>query len=394
VAASHTASHTAPHTAPHARPGVTVEPADSRAQIEEFIRFPFALYRGEPHWVPPLLQERRDFLNPQKNPVYEYSKLQPFLARRDGRVAGTVVAIRNERYGQFHADERNVGFFGLYECADDPEVSQALLAAAAGWLAGEGFGVMRGPVNVTTNDVLGLLVEGFDDDPALLMPYNPRYYEAQLESFGLRKSKDLLAFEAIPKECAGKLDAIAEKLLERGRCTLRPVNLKRFHDELEFVRRCYNEAWKDNWGFVPWTDRELEFLAKELKPMVDPRMTFVGEIGGEPAAIAISIPDANEGLKLAKGRLFPTGLLKILWRVKVRGCDRVRTVAFGVMPQYRRLGLETVMIQRSIQSALAVGFTRAELSWILEDNQSMLRPLRRLPVRRSKVYRIYDRPIP
>jgi len=372
---------------------VTIEPAESRAQIEEFIRFPFGLYRDEPHWVPPLLMERRDFLNPKKNPVYEYSRLQLLLARQDRRVVGTIAAIRNDRYGQFHEAERNVGFFGLYECIDSPEVSHALLGAAAAWLAEQGFGVMRGPVNVTTNDVLGLLVEGFDDDPALLMPYNPRYYEAQLESFGLRKSKDLLAFEAIPDQCVGKLDAIAEKLLERGRCTLRPVNLSRFHEELEFVRRCYNEAWKDNWGFVPWTDRELEFLAKELKPLIDPRLTFVGEIGGEPAAISISIPDANEGLKLARGRLFPFGLLKLLWRVKVRGCDRVRTAALGVLPQHRRLGLEAVMIQRSVRSSYEIGFARAEMGWILEDNEPMLRALQRITVRRSKVFRIYDRPL-
>jgi len=380
--------------APATSQGLTIEPAETPAQIEAFIRFPFELYRGYPHWVPPLLMERRDFLNPRKNPLYEYAKVRTFLARRDGRVVGTIAAVRNDRYGQYHGDERGVGFFGLYECIDDPEVAHALLGAAAAWLGEQGFNVMRGPVNLTTNDVVGLLVDGFDDDPVLLMPYNPPYYAAQMESFGLRKCKDLLAFEATVAQSTGKLDEIADRLLARGRCTIRPVNLSKFRDELEFVRHCYNEAWKDNWGFVPWTDRELEFLAKELKPLVDPRLSFVGEVDGKPAGISISIPDANEGLKLAQGRLFPTGLLKLLWRVKVRRCRRVRTVALGVLPEHRRLGLETILIQRTIRNSGQLGYFGGELGWILEDNEAMLRPLRRLGARQTKVFRVYDRPIP
>jgi hypothetical protein len=274
---------------------VTVEPAVSPAQIEAFIRFPFELYRDDPHWVPPLLLERRAFLDPRKNPVFEYADVQPFVARRGGRVAGV------------------------------------LLDAAAAWLSARGLSAMRGPVNLTTNDVLGLLVDGFDDDPAVMMPFNPRYYPRQFERLGLRKAKDLVACEITADGCEGRLDDLVEKLLSRGRCTTRPVDLKHFREELEFVRRCYNEAWKDNWGFVPWTDRELAFVAKELKPLVDPRLTFVGEIDGEPAGISISIPDVTEALKLTGGRLFPTGLLRILWTLKVRGCRRVRTAALGVL---------------------------------------------------------------
>src|SRR5258706_5010925 len=192
--------------APATSQALTIEPAETPAQIEAFIRFPFELYRGYPHWVPPLLMERRDFLNPKKNPLYEYAQVRPLLARRDGRVVGTIAAVRNDRYGQYHTDERGVGFFGLYECIDNPEVAHALLGAAAAWLGEQGFNVMRGPVNLTTNDVVGLLVDGFDDDPVLLMPYNPPYYAAQLESFGLRKCKDLLAFEATVAQSTGKLD--------------------------------------------------------------------------------------------------------------------------------------------------------------------------------------------
>jgi GNAT superfamily N-acetyltransferase len=372
-------------------PALRVEPVETPAHVEAFIRFPFELYRPYPRWVPPLLLERRDFLNPRRNPVYEYAHVQPFIARADGRVVGTVVAVRNDRYGQFHPDETHVGFFGLYECVDDPEVSRALLETAAAWLREQGKTVMRGPANLTTNDVLGLVVDGFDDEPAVMMPYNPPYYADQFESFGLSKVKDLFALEMTSADWTGQLDKVVVKLIARGPCTIRPLNRSRWREELEFVRHCYNEAWAGNWGFVPWTDRELEFIAKELKRLVDPRLTFFAEVGGEPAGISISIPDANEALKLARGRLFPLGLLKVIWKLKVAGCRRLRTAVLGVLPAYRRKGVEAILIQRTIRDGLALGYTRAELGWILEDNEPMLRPLQKLGARRTKVFRVYDR---
>ncbi len=370
---------------------VTVKPAAAPAEIEAFIRFPFSLYRDDPHWVPPLLMERRAFLDPRKNPVYEYAKIQPFLAFRDGRVVGTVAAVRNDRFHRFHPEEADVGFFGLYESVNDPEVSHALLSTVATWLSKEGLRVMRGPTNLTTNDVLGLLIEGFDDDPAILMPYNPPYYASQFESFGLVKAKDLYALDVADGAYRARFDRLVREILQRGHCTLRPVNLKRWSEEIEFVRRCYNEAWAHNWGFVPWTDREMEAIARELKPLVDRRLAFVGEVDGERAGIAIAIPDANEGLKLARGRLFPFGLLKLLWKIKFRKCSRLRVMALGILPKYRRLGLDAVFVHRIIQNGLRIGYPHAEVGWILEDNEAMLRPLRHVDARRTKVYRVYDR---
>jgi GNAT superfamily N-acetyltransferase len=370
---------------------LTVAPAVTAGDVEQYIRFPFELYRAFPHWVPPLLTERRDFLDPRKNPVYEYAEIQPFLARRDGRVVGTITALRSSRYGEFHAAERGVGFFGLYECEPDPEASLALCSAAADWLRARGMSVMRGPANFTTNDVLGLLVEGFDDDPAILMPYNPPYYAEQFAAFGLSKVKDLFALELRADEYAGQLDGPAEKLLARGRVAVRQVDLRHWREELEFVRRCYNEAWARNWGFVPWTDRELAAIAKELKPLIDPRLALVGEVDGEQAAISIAVPDANEALKLAQGRLFPLGLAKILWRVKVAGCRRMRVMALGVLPKYRRLGLDGLLVQRIIRNGIPLGYERAEAGWILEDNEAMLRLIERIHARRTKVYRVFDK---
>jgi GNAT superfamily N-acetyltransferase len=368
-----------------------VEAVETPAHIEAFIRFPFELYRRDARWVPPLLIERRNFLNPRRNPVYEYADVQPFIARSGGHVVGTVAAVRNDRYGQFHPDETHVGFFGLYECVTDPEVSRALLDTAAAWLRTQGKTLMRGPANLTTNDILGLMIEGFEDEPAVMMPYNPRYYADHFELFGLGKVKDLFALEMTAADWTGQLDDVVAKLISRSRCTIRPVDLERWSEELQLVRHCYNEAWAGNWGFVPWTDRELGFITKELKRLVDPRLALVAEVDGEPAGIAISIPDANEALKLARGRLFPLGLLKLIWKLKVVGCSRFRTAVLGVVPAFRRKGIEGILIQRTIRNGLALGYTRAELGWILEDNEPMLRPLQKRGARRTKVFRVYDR---
>ncbi len=368
-----------------------VQAVGSRAELEGFIRFPFRLLRDEPHWVPPLLMERRDFFDPGKNPLYEYAQVQPFAALRAGEVVGTIVAVRNGRYGQFHPEDAHVGFFGCFDCVPEQAVADALFGAAGAWLKERGMGVMRGPVNLTTNDVVGLLVDGFQDDPAIMMPYNPPSYAGQFEAAGFRKAKDLFAFTLTIQEYRGQLDHVSAKLAERGGIRIRPVDLGRWKDELEFVRSCYNEAWANNWGFVPWTDRELDFIARELKPLIDPRLAFMCEVNGVPAGFAISVPDANEAIKRARGRLFPFGLLKLLWKLKVEKCSRIRTIAMGVLPRYRRRGLDAFLVHHLIQGATGMGYSTGEMGWVLEDNVPMLSALDQIKARRTKTYRVYDR---
>lgn len=368
-----------------------IQPVSGPADVEAYIRFPFRLYEGSPHWCAPLLLERREFLDPRKNPVFEYAKIQLFLALRGTEVVGTIAAINNSRYGEFHPEEKHVGFFGLFECIQDKAVADALYAAAGEWLKGEGKSVMRGPVNFTTNDVVGLLVDGFDEDPSIMMSYNNPYYDGLFAAAGFTKAKDVFAYELSVKVYDGRLDELAARLAKRGRVQVRPIDLKRWKEELEFVRYCYNLAWAKNWGFVPWTDRELEFIAKELKPLADPRLAFVAEVDGKPAGIMITIPDANQALKLAKGKLFPFGLLKILWQLKVKKVSRLRTMALGVLPEHRRLGIAAILIQRLSQNARVMGYKGSELSWILEDNEGLLGPLRQIGAWRTKTYRVYDR---
>lgn len=372
---------------------IRIQKVSTPQDVETFIRFPFRLYQEASHWVPPLLMERRDFLNPERNPVFEYAKIQPFLAFRGHEPVGTLAAVLNERYGQYHPEEQHVGFFGLYECIEDQAVSEALFAAAEAWLSEGGKRVMRGPVNLTTNDVVGLLIDGFHDDPTVMMPYNPPYYAQQFEAAGFAKAKDLYAFSHGKGEYSGQFHRVSAKLQQRSRFKIRPVDMGRWHEELEFVRQCYNTSWAGNWGFVPWTDRELAFLAKELKPLIDPRLALVGEVDGKPVGFMISIPDANEALKLAKGKLFPLGLLKMLWKIKVQKCSRLRTIAMGILPEYQRRGFDAFLVHQSIHNAMELGYSGSEMGWILEDNEPMLAALRKLGSRQTKTYRVYDRRI-
>jgi GNAT superfamily N-acetyltransferase len=361
--------------------------------IEAFIKFPFRLYRREPHWVPPLIMERREFFHPRKNPVFEYAQVQLFTALRRGTVVGTIAAIQNERYCRYHPEDEQVGFFGIFECEPDQAVANALFNAAADWLKQHGKRVMRGPVNLTTNDVVGLLVDGFEDDPTVMMPYNPPYYAEQLEAAGFTKAKDLFAFSLTTGEYHGRLERVAARLAQGGRFRIRPVDMKQWKAELEFVRSCYNSAWARNWGFVPWTDRELAAIAKELKPLVDPRLAFMAEVDGGPAGFLIAVPDANQAIKLAQGRLFPFGLLRILWKLKVAKCSRLRTMAMGVLPQYRKRGLDALLVHHLIENAPRLGYHSSEMGWVLEDNRPMLDALEQIQAYRTKTYRVYDRVI-
>jgi len=225
------------------------------------------------------------------------------------------------------------------------------------------------------------------------MPYNPAYYGGQFEAAGFAKAKDLYAYYLARADCADRLTAVAKRLERNGKVRLRPLDMKRWRQELDFVRETYNIAWAKNWGFVPWTDREVEFIAKVLKPLVDTNFAFVGEVDGVPAGFIVSIPDANEALKLAKGKLLPTGLLKILWKLKVTGCSSLRTIIMGVLPEHRRKGLDLLMIHHTILNSGPAGYRGSEVGWILEDNLALLSPLQQLGAQRTKTYRVYDRPV-
>jgi GNAT superfamily N-acetyltransferase len=373
---------------------VQVTPVRSDGERTAFIRLPYTLYRGDPHWVPPLEMERRDFLDPRKNPFFEFAEVELFLARREGEVVGRIAAVKDPRYNEFHGTRW--GFFGLFECVNDAGVARALLEEAAHWLRPKGFDTLVGPVSFSTNYECGLLVEGFDTPPAILMAYNPPHYARLLESCGLTKAKDLWAWElsssAQPPE---KVVRIAEKIRQREGITVRPVNLKDFDAEVKRIKAIYNSAWERNWGFVPMTDREFYHLVSELKQIFVPELALMAEVKGEVVAFTLTVPDANQALKAAGGRLttygLPIGLIRML--LAARRIHWLRLIALGIKEGYRRRGLDAILYLDTLRKAKELGYTGGEISWTLEDNHLVNRAIESMGGKRTKAYRVYQRPL-
>lgn len=382
--------------------------ADDRNRL---IKFQFRLYRDDPYWTPPLVADRRKFLDPQHNPSFEYLRVAYFVAETSkgpgnltaGVITGSgseqdvgmVAAIFNPRHNEIHED--TVGFFGFFECVNNQAVADALLDAAAEWLRGQGCSAMRGPLSFTMTDEVGVLVDGFNDAPRILMPYNQPYYPEMLEAWGLAAEMDLYAYhfdlEALfggdPDNLPAKLVRVAEKLKQRGKLTIHKLDMKQFDAEVEKLKGIYNSAWEKNWGAVGVTDHELAHYAKEMKPVLDPDLAFFVEIDGKPVGVALSLPDANLVLKKMNGHLFPFGFIQALrYQNKIQW---VRVWALGVLPDYRHLGVDAVMIYETALAAMRKGMKHIECSWILANNIDMRRPIENLGGKVYKTYRVYQR---
>ncbi|HSP77889.1 MAG TPA: N-acetyltransferase, partial [Myxococcaceae bacterium] len=359
-----------------------------------FIRFPYTIYQGDPNWVPPLEMERRDFIDPRKHPFFEFGEVELYLARREGQVVGRIAAVNNPRYNEFHGT--HVGFFGLFECVNDSGVARALFEAAASWLRAKGFSSVIGPMSYSTNYEVGTLIEGYDTPPAVLMAYNPPYYATLIEACGFSKAKDLYAWELSSSvEPPEKVVRVAEKIRQREGVNVRPVDLRQFDAEVARVKAIYNEAWERNWGFVPMTEGEFDHLAKDLKQMVRPELALLAEVKGEPVAFALTIPDANEAIKAANGRLtrfgLPIGLVKLL--LASRRIRRLRLILLGTKEGYRRRGLDAILYLDTLRKARQLGYEGGEISWTLEDNHLVNRAIESMGGQHSKTYRVYEKPL-
>ncbi|WP_372241146.1 N-acetyltransferase, partial [Corallococcus terminator] len=373
---------------------VQVTPVRGAADRTAFIRLPYALYRDDPNWVPPLEMERKDFLDPKKNPFFDYAEVELFLARRGTEVVGRVAAIKNPRHMEVHGTKE--GFFGLFECVNDAGIARGLLDAASAWLKARGIDRVLGPANFSSNQDWGLLVEGFDTPPALMMPYNPTYYLGLLETCGFTKAKDLWAYElSSSAEPPEKVARIAEKIRQREGVTVRPVNLKDFPAEVARIKEIYNSAWEKNWGFIPFTEREFDHMAKEMKAIVRPELVLIAEVKGEPVAFSMTLPDANPAFKAANGRLttfgLPIGLAKLV--LASRRLKRLRLLTLGIKEGYRRRGLDAILYLDTLRTAKALGYTGGEISWTLEDNHLVNRAIESMGGQRSKTYRVFQRPV-
>jgi GNAT superfamily N-acetyltransferase len=371
---------------------VQIAPVRGASDREAFIRFPYALYRHDPHWVPPLEMERKDFLDPKKNPWFEFGEVELFLARRGGEVVGRIAAVKDPRYNEYHGT--TWGFFGLFDCVNEAGIARGLFDAACAWLKARGFTQVLGPASFSSNYEFGMLVEGFDSSPAVMMPYNPGYYPGLLEACGFHKAKDLFAFElsasATPPE---KVVRIAEKMRKREGITVRPVRMQELAKEIALIKDIYNAAWERNWGFVPMTEHEFDHLARELKAIVRPELVLIAEVKGEPVAFSMTLPDANFALKAAGGRLtrygLPIGLAKLV--LASRRIERLRLITLGIKEGYRRRGLDAILYLDTLRTAHRLGYRGGEISWTLEDNHLVNRAIESMGGQRSKTYRIYEK---
>lgn len=372
---------------------IEISEVTSPRERDVFIKFPWRIYKNDPAWVPPLILERKEFLDRKKHPFYLHGDAQLFLARRDGEVVGRIMASDDPNYNALH--EANVGCFGLFECVDDREVAAALFAAADDWLRKKGRTEVMGPIDYSTNYVCALLIDGFQYPPTLLTSHNPPYYAGLIESCGFRKAKDWYAwwFSEFPAP-AERLRKIALARSRKQGVTIRPINLKKVAEESQRIRTIYNQAWEKNWGFVPFTEPEIEHMAKEMKPLINPRAMLMAEAGGEPVGFVIGVPDINVAFRQINGRLFwfglPIGLLKLLYyKLKIR---TGRLVALGVVEKYRRAGVAETLVLQLMDEAFKLGFT-GELSMTLEDNVMVNRFIEAMGARRYKTFRIYQRGI-
>jgi GNAT superfamily N-acetyltransferase len=371
---------------------VEVRLAQSRADRRAFVRFPWKVYPGRyPAWVPPLLSEEKKRVDPEKNPFFGHAEVELFLAVRDGRVVGRIAAIANSIHNEFHEDK--VGFFGMFESVDDPQVADALLDAAAEWVRSRGFDALRGPMNFSTNEDCGLLIDNFEDPPVVMMPYNPPYYAGLFEGWGLAKVKDLLAYKITDDEFDLPRFEKLQRMVQRSGVDIRVrgLDMRKFDEEVDLVRKLYNSAWEKNWGFVPMTDAEVDHMAQQLKPVVDPDLVLFGEIDGQPAGFALSLPDINQAIRHCDGRLFPFGLFKLLWYM--RRIDGIRIITLGIKEEYRRTGLASLFYLETFKRGTRKGHSWGESSWVLEDNRDMLGGLEKMRFWPYKTYRVYDKPL-
>jgi len=367
---------------------IEIKTVISKKEFNQFLKFPWKIYKNDKNWVPPLLMEKKEILNKKKNPFFDDAEMELFLAFRDKEIVGRIAAIKNDAHNKVHNE--NIGFFGFFECINDQDVANELLNTAKSWLKEKGLNAMRGPANPSSNDEYALLIDGFDDPPRIMMTYNPKYYMDLLDNYGLKKAKDLLAFRIDNAKLLGheKLVRVAEYAKKRAGLTIRSINMKDFKAELENVKYIYNKAWSPNWGFVPMTEAEIDSLAKNLKPLIEPNIVYFGEIDGKIIGFALGMLDYNQIFINMNGRLFPFGFLKLFTQKK--RINWARIIILGIIPEYQKKGLDAVLYYECAKRAEEIGILKGEASWILEDNDMMVRGAEAMKGEVYKKYRVYQ----
>ncbi len=376
--------------------GLRVAAVEGRADLDRFIRLPTRLYSGWKGFVAPLVLERRDVLRQDKNPYFRHGTAQYWLAWRGDRPVGRISAQVDKLYLERHGVA--AGHFGFLDAEDDPEIFHALVSAAEQWLAARGMRRLLGPFNLSSNEECGLLIDGFDATPMMMMGFSPPHVAQHLSTLGFRKAKDLVAYDlAIPDPSPPAIARVAAKLGSTNRVAVRPLDMSRYDAELTTVIDIFNDAWSENWGFIPFTEAEMRHVARSMRPLIRPDFVWLGEVDGEVACMVVCLPNLNEAIAGLNGEILPFGWAKLLWRLKVAGLKTGRVLLMGLRKRHHRTAIGTVLLygvlERLRASMLRAGLKRIELSWMLEDNLPIRRVVEDLGAHVYKTYRIYEKEI-
>ena len=368
---------------------IAIQPVETRSQQQRFIRLPWRIYADDPCWMPPVIMSQQELLGFRKHPFYERSKSRSFLATRGGRDVGRITAIVNAGHIDRYKEQR--GFFGFFECDEDTAASRALFQAAGDWLHAQGMTCIRGPANPSLNYECGLLIEGFDTPPFFMMTHNRPWYAQLVEDAGFGKIEDMFAFWGETSMLGGldpKLVTMVEGVKERFGVTIRPLDRRRFTDEVRTFLHIYNESLGGTWGFVPLTSGEIDHMAASLKYLIEPELTLVAEVEGKPVGAVFCLLDYNPRIKAIDGRLFPFGFLRLLWNKKA--IKRLRAISTNVIPEYQAWGIGLVLMNGLYERFMKWGLREVEFSWVLESNYLSRRTLERGGALVTKKYRMYQ----
>jgi len=368
-----------------------IKPVLNKKDLKTFIMLPFRLYKDDPNWVPPLISEQLKFFNPRKNGYYDHSEVMLFLAWKDGKAVGRLSAQTNTQHNLEHRDK--VGFFGFFECEDDRDAANLLFAKAMNWNKVRGMDTLRGPMNFSVNEECGLLVDGFDSPPYIMMTHHLPYYEKLLLNAGFVKARDLFAYQYIITSLPEKIERAAKYVMRRNNIKVRSLsrNKQEMKKDIQTIFDVYRKAWQYNWGAVPLTEGELKHLVDMLLPLIEPGLVLIAEINGVPAGFSLAMPNYNEVLKVMNGRINPLTMAKAFFKSK--HIKNIRVITMGVIKEYQNRGIDLLMHYYSFMSGLPKGYEKAELSWVLEDNVKMIKEAEMFEAKIYKTYRIFDKEI-
>lgn len=377
---------------------ITIKEVTNKSDLKLFVALPWELYKDDPNWVAPLIMERMEILDPKKNPFFEHARAKIWLALKDGVVVGRITAQIDDMVEAQHNEK--IGHFGFYESINDQQVANALLDTACAWLKEEGRTSVIGPFSLSINEEAGILIEGFDTPPSLMMNHALPYYQDLMDAYGMEKIKDLWAYYLkIDEEI---LPPTIKKLIDRsmrdGKISLRKINMKNFDQDLRIILDIFNDAWSNNWMALPFTEAELSKTVKDMKLLIREDFTYIAEYDGVPMAMMVTLPNLNEIIADLDGKLFPFGILKLLWRLKIRPRYKTaRVPLMGVRKEYQNTviggAMAFALFEACRVNAERSGLTHAELSWVLEENTRLSKMLETLGCWRYKNYRMYSKPL-